>query len=96
MSKCVIQTRVMKDGSLTPPAFLEPGLHRTLYEIPQITAARQFMLDNNQVDLVAINIDDKRCYTITRVQDGTYEHHAIELDPTSASVAEEKDECAGD
>lgn len=88
-NKCVIQTKVVKDGTMTEPAFLEPGVHQGLYNIPQITAARQFMVENEFVGSVGINIDDKRVYSVTRVPDGAYPQYAIELDPTPRAETEE-------
>ena len=81
MRKCVIHTRVVKeDNSLSPPVMLEPFVHSALYEIPSIKAARQFLSENDQAEMVAIRVGT-RCYTITVITDeqAGLGSHALEL-----------------
>ena len=91
MRKCVIHTRVVQeDNSLSPPVLLEPFVHSALYDIPAIRAARQFLLDNEQAELVGVR-NGTRCYTITVITDNQAElsNHALELDPTTPVEATE-------
>ena len=62
--KYIIQTcKVGPDGAQTPPAFLEPFIHRTLYEITPIQQAIEFLRTTPQAEGVWIRVDS-RAYSI--------------------------------
>ena len=90
--RCVIHTRVVRDdNSLSLATPLEPFVHSALYDIPDIRAARQFLADNQNAEMVAIRIDT-RCYIITVITDNhpELEKYALELDPKASSQTTER------
>jgi hypothetical protein len=90
--KCVIKTRVVKDdNTLSAPVTLEPFVHSALYDIPDIRAARKFLMSNQNAEVVAIRFG-KRCYTITVITDNhpELEKYAFELDPEASSQTSEE------
>jgi hypothetical protein len=65
MKKFLIQTKVaQEDGSMTPAAYLEPNIHRPLYEIDAMQKAIQFLRDVPEAEGVWIRIGT-RAFAIT-------------------------------
>lgn len=71
MRKYVIQTKVIRDGSVTPPVMLEPFVHSSLYKLPAITKAIEYLRDNIEARMVAVQSNEdtetQRLYTVTVV-----------------------------
>lgn len=71
MRKYVIQTKVIRDGSVTQPAMLEPFVHASLYKLPAIQKAIAYLRDNEEARMVAVQINEdtstQRLYTVTVV-----------------------------
>jgi hypothetical protein len=65
MKKYVIQTQTINsDGARSPSAFVEPGIHRPLYETPAMQAAIQFLRDVPEAEGVWVRIES-RAFSIT-------------------------------
>lgn len=65
MKKFLIQTKVAQaDGSMTPAAFLEPGVHAALYEIDAVQEAIQFLRDVPEAEGVWVRVGP-RAYSLT-------------------------------
>lgn len=87
MRKFVIHTRVaQEDGTVTEPVLLEPFVHGTLYNIPEIRAARQILADNEHFEMIAIRLDN-RCYMLTVVT-----KDQMELYPNAFELVEKTSE----
>jgi hypothetical protein len=66
MKKYVIQTKTIDaDGNGSPvPSFIQPGIHRPLYETPPMQAAIQFLRDVPEAEGVWVRIES-RAFSIT-------------------------------
>jgi hypothetical protein len=65
MKKYVIQTQTIDvGGTRTPSAFVQPGIHRPLYETPVMQKAIQFLRDTPEAEGVWVRIES-RAFAIT-------------------------------
>lgn len=62
----------------TQPAILEPGLHASLYNIPEIRSAIDYVKENEHVEMVGIRIAT-RIYTVAVVYDEKLKPSHFEL-----------------
>ncbi|MHC4370208.1 MAG: hypothetical protein ACYSW8_21560 [Planctomycetota bacterium] len=65
MKKYVIQTQTIGiDGNRTPSAFVEPGIHRPLYQTEPMQKAIQFLRDVPEAEGVWVRVES-RAFAIT-------------------------------
>ncbi len=87
LKKCVIQTRVSTpDGTSTAPVFLEPFVHRALYDIPSVKRARQIMAENDEIEMVGVRVG-ARAYVINVVNNPNQHTHVFDLSPETETGA---------